>query len=335
MPVYDSTQIYALYPMKINLLPCVRNVLMFLILLSSTVVFSQYESVDAKVRVYPATFSEPAQLADRINKDFDTDLHKARAVFTWVATNVGYDMKEYYSNSRIAYSYTSEADRLKKEEQFRNSLARKTIRTGKAVCEGYSTLFAKVCDLVGLEAVIITGTSRNHQSQIGKLPTASDHAWNAVKINGKWYLMDLAWGAGVVTNQKKFVNRFNDAYFATDPDKFALNHFPDDKRWLLTNKTAKEFADAPFFHPAYLNSDLVFNIQTGFVMFRNNQPLVFHVKNLQPGDRVSYITSKDNVLDPVQVSENKFAIRPSWKTSGYLTIFVNEKPVVSYRILKG
>ncbi len=320
--------------MKIIFAPIHRIILMFFLFVSA-LSNAQYEAIDERVRTYPRSFCEPSQLADRINRDFSLDTEKTRAIFTWIATNVTYDMKEYFSNSGIAYSYKSEADRIQKEKVFRKNLAKRTISTAKGICEGYSTLFTTVCVLTGLEAVIIPGTSRNHQSQIGKLPTESDHAWNAVKIDGKWKLIDLSWAAGAVDNNRKFQKRFNDVYFCTDPDKFALNHFPDDPRWLLTKKSPKEFAEAPFFFTEYLRSDYSFNIENGHIRFSQNKPVVFNIENLRPSDRVYYITSKDNVLDPVRVDENNnFAIYPSAKMSGYLTIFINEKPVVSYRILR-
>jgi transglutaminase/protease-like cytokinesis protein 3 len=315
-----------------------KNTFILLLLLVSASSYSQYEKVDAKVRTYPKSFSNPKQFADKINADFKTDTDKARAIFTWAAINIRYDLRAFYTqeNGGIAYSYNSPEDKIRKDKAFRMDLVTKTLRSGKGVCEGYASLLTVVGEMTGLQAVIIPGTAKTHQSQIGKLPKASDHAWNAVKINGKWQLIDITWAAGIVNSAtNKFEQHFNDVYFLTDPDKFFLNHFPDDEKWLLTDKSAEDFAALPFYYPEYLRSDYSLNADEGHILFPKNVAVKFNIQNLQQTDRVSYITSKDNMLDVLPVdSQNNFVIYPSTKLSGYLTIFVNEKPLVSYKIVR-
>lgn len=42
-----------------------------------------------------------------------------------------------------------------------------------------------------------------------------------------WFLLDVTWGAGFVkANEKKYVAKFNNAYFLTDPVVFLTDHFP-------------------------------------------------------------------------------------------------------------
>lgn len=51
----------------------------------------------------------------------------------------------------------------------------------KALCEGYTKAFAYLCNLVGIENVIVTGE------------TTVAHMWNMVKLNGNWYHVDVTW----------------------------------------------------------------------------------------------------------------------------------------------
>lgn len=321
-----------------KIFPQIPSAFLLFFLFVSSISFAQYEKVDAIVRAYPKSFSASEKLAEKINTDFSKPDEKARAIFTWISLNIKYDLKAYYTtaNNGVAYRYTTPEDKIEKDKEFRLKLVRSTLRTGKAVCEGYSSLFSNLCALSGLESVIITGTSKSHYSQIGKLPTASDHAWNAVKLNGKWELIDVTWGAGVVdSGTQRFKPYFNDSYFCTKPELFFLNHFPDDEKWLLTNKSAEEFAELPFYYPTYLKSDYEINADFGHIQFPKNTAVKFNIKNLNASDRLYYITSKDNVLDKLHVdADNNFIIYPSNKLSGYLTIFVNEKPLVSYKIIK-
>lgn len=303
----------------------------------SSLGFAQYDKVDQKVKSYPK-FTGAEKLADRINADFTKDDEKARAIFTWTALNIRYDLKAYYlhENGGIAYSYSSPEDKIRKDRKFRLDLTNTTLKSGKAVCEGYASAFIILSELVGLESVLIPGTSKSHHSQIGKLPKTSDHIWNAVKIDGQWELLDITWASGVVNSQtRKFEPRFNDVYFFTDPDKFFLNHFPDDEKWLLTDKTAEDFAALPFYYPQYLQSDYELTADEGHILFPKNVAVKFKIRNLQSNDRVAYITSRDNILDEVMIdSDDSFIIFPSAKLSGYLTIFVNERPLVAYKIVK-
>jgi len=320
-------------PMKKMISP----VLLLLLLISQTI-FAQFESLDAKVRQYP-TFTDADKLAVRINADFGSDLEKARAIYTWIATNIHYDMKAFYAqqNGVIAFSSTTPEDRIQKERAFRLNLVKKTMRSGKAICEGYASLFTYLCAQTGLKAVIVPGTSKTSYAEIGKIPTEGDHTWNAVQIDGKWQLIDVTWAAGVVKgDEKKFTPYFNDAYFCTDPELFFLNHYPDDKRWLLTNKSPQDFAELPFYYPTYLQKGYRINADKGAILFPKDTAVRFKIANLNPGDELYYITSRDNLLDKLEVDENNnFVIPPSAKLSGYLTIFVNTKPLVSYKIIRG
>ncbi len=169
-----------------------------------------FAKVDKKVKAYPKSFSDIDKLARRINEDFSRDDEKARAIFTWIAINVRYDLAASRVNKGpIGFSYKTQEEKLAKQKKFRDELAIRTLKSKKGVCQGYSTLFAEVAERVGLEAVIIPGASKSNITQIGKKPGNSDHAWNAVKIEGQWKLLDVTWAAGAATgNPPKFEFRF-------------------------------------------------------------------------------------------------------------------------------
>ena len=52
---------------------------------------------------------------------------------------------------------------------------------GKAHCEGYSKAFSYLCNLAGIENVLVTGE------------TYVPHMWNMVKLGGNWYHVDVTW----------------------------------------------------------------------------------------------------------------------------------------------
>lgn len=51
----------------------------------------------------------------------------------------------------------------------------------KAQCQGYARAFSYLCNLCGIETDIVLGVA------------GEDHMWNMVKLNDKWYHIDLTW----------------------------------------------------------------------------------------------------------------------------------------------
>ena len=62
-----------------------------------------------------------------------------------------------------------------------------TVNEGKAVCDGYAKTFYFLCKFNGIDCVTVTGDATNSN---GRTET---HAWNKVKINDKWYALDVTW----------------------------------------------------------------------------------------------------------------------------------------------
>ncbi len=300
-----------------------------------------YAAVDSKVRAY-GNFSDPDKLAAQIDRDFTSEDHKARAIFTWIATNIKYDVQQYLSNPNVrevAYSYRTPQEKAQKEQQFKDQIVMKTWRSKKGLCHGYSELYNYLAKRVGLESILIPGTSKSHPTHIGKLPVAADHAWNAVKTDGKWHLLDVTWAAGGIDGAtRKFKPRFNDSYFFTDPEVFFLNHFPDDKRLLMTNHTPQEFADLPLFYGEYLASDYTILTPNNGTINAVAGTISFKINNFK-GSRISYVFSNDNTfknVTPTQVGNDAiFEIPVNPRASGYLTLFVNSSSIVTYKIQRG
>lgn len=299
-----------------------------------------YAKVDVTVKAYPKSFATPDKLAEQIAKDFKRDDEKARAIFTWIAINVKYDYAAYGVNEKpVAYSFKTQDEKVAKQKAMKAELAQKTLKSKKGVCQGYATLYAVVADKLGLENEIIPGTSKSHPMHIGKAPGASDHAWNAVKIGGDWKLLDTTWGAGTMTGVKpEFVFKFNDKYFFTEPDIFFLNHFPDDKKWLLTNKTEKEFANLPLYYGNCLMEGYEFLAPDNGILTTATGGVTFKIKNLQPGDKIYYAFSKDRVFKEVNAIVNSgiasFSVPLTNNSVGTLTVYINQKSVAAYKINK-
>jgi len=74
----------------------------------------------------------------------------------------------------------------------------------------------------------------------------SNHEYNVIKLDNKWYPMDSTWGAGSVDGEQ-FNKCFNEIYFLPNPELLINFHFPVDDKWQLTKEkySLEEFLKWP------------------------------------------------------------------------------------------
>ncbi len=102
----------------------------------------------------------------------------------------------------------------------------------RSVCEGFARLYEAVGKDCGLQVEHIAGQVKGLGYRLGLPQAKASHAWNAVKIDGKWELLDVTWGAGA-TIGNDWQRRFTEHYFLTPPAEFVYDHFPEDPKWQL------------------------------------------------------------------------------------------------------
>jgi transglutaminase/protease-like cytokinesis protein 3 len=169
---------------------------------------------------------EPQDIADKLTSGFSSDSLKIRAIYYWITQKIGYDCQAYKKGNPIPYN--------KDDGDYYYKRVRRTLSYKKGVCEDYALTFKMFCDALKIPAEVIDGYGLVVKPYkilsilgIGE----SNHAWNAVKINNKWYLLDLTWASGYVNGTvTKFTRKRNDYYYLTTPEKFILDHHPDEDR---------------------------------------------------------------------------------------------------------
>ena len=186
--------------------------------------WSRYSEI-AKIQA-----ATPEELAPKVTAGFTTDKDKAAALFYWITQNIAYDTKLYGQIAGRKKSKPKSYTPAEIEEIYEQRVLN-TLRRGKGVCEGYSRLYQRLARLSGLECELIAGNARGNVMVPGSLGIG--HAWNAVKIDGAWELLDCTWGAGTVNEKMKYVPRFRPAYFMTPPESLSYNHFPKEAKWQL------------------------------------------------------------------------------------------------------
>jgi transglutaminase-like putative cysteine protease len=174
-----------------------------------------------------------ARAAVEITKAASNDREKAHALYRWLAENISYDTDSFFN---------------KKNTEYPDQDAKAVLKRRDAVCAGYSELFHEMAAAVGLESKIVSGYTRGDDYDPKRTFTETDHAWNAVKIDGKWQLLDATWGAGSVDDKtQKFTRKPHDGWFLPPPEVFVQTHLPEDKKWQLLESevTPQQFNQLP------------------------------------------------------------------------------------------
>jgi hypothetical protein len=152
----------------------------------------------------------PAVVSSLVN-GLPDQFSKAKVVHDWICDNIAYDAEMYFSGRITAQDYVS------------------VLKKKKAVCSGYANLFNQMCELAGVESIGINGYSKG-VGYTGKIGKDTDHAWNAVHIGNKWYLIDVTWDAGSL-DRRTFIKRYSTEWLFLDARPFLYSHLPEEEAY--------------------------------------------------------------------------------------------------------
>ncbi len=173
-------------------------------------------------------------LAFHLTHSLPTEVEKFRAIYKWVCTNIENDYRLFVIQQARQRKLAGDPVKLAEwNRSFGKRVFKKLLNQKKTICTGYAYLVRELGRQANIECVIVDGYTSSPASKDGK--RAASHSWNAVKLNGKWYLCDPTWSSGVVdATLGTFRASFNNNYFLPDPALFVQNHLPLDSIWLLT-----------------------------------------------------------------------------------------------------
>ncbi len=204
-----------------------------------------YSAIDQYALSVPKSEeSTIAGLTAYLIKPAKNDAEKARAIYRWITNSITYNVQEFLSGTQSDQSPAT-------------VFIRRT-----AVCQGFAELFEAMAKLAGLSAVFVGGLSRD------SFDKTINHAWNAVKIDGKWALVDSTFGNGYMDENNAFIRDFDEFYFLTPPEQLIYTNFPEDSQWQLlpTPLTREAFDALPLVTSVFfLNGLQIGNYQQGII----------------------------------------------------------------------
>jgi hypothetical protein len=186
-------------------------------LLNAQLSFIPFNEID-RIAFNAPSFSgqEIGNLIHYCDNTMSNEIDKVRFYFVWSALNVRYDLDELKLTTR-------EADKQESPNVFKNR---------RALCRGFANLFTDLCKSSGIAAQTIIGYVKSKE---GIADDNEFHAWNAIKIDEKWYLFDLTWAANYFHTAQALDAQF-DNYFLQSPLIFGERHLPFDPVWQLTEE---------------------------------------------------------------------------------------------------
>lgn len=163
---------------RIRILLCVN----FLAVLSLTFSSSAQVSVPLDSLISPQVpyrlTKNASKLTEFLIQGKTSDKEKFDAIFSWVANN-------------ISYNYRA----LNSKKGPKNLTIHKILRKRLAICGDYAHLMDTLCGLAGLQNTTVEGHTKSLYFDVNDSLYFSRHAWNAVKLESKWYLYDVTWSS--------------------------------------------------------------------------------------------------------------------------------------------
>jgi hypothetical protein len=152
-----------------------------------------------------------------------------------------------YVVTRVAY----DGESLKPGKR-RPQDADTVFRDRRGVCAGYANLLSALGREAGYNVAYVVGKVRENEGDLA----GSSHAWNAVEIEGQWYLVDATWNAGFLVGDG-FDFEYRTSYLFTPPEIFRLDHLPDKPGWQLAPPISQgEFLREPAMKPDFFRVGL-------------------------------------------------------------------------------
>jgi hypothetical protein len=271
----------------------------------STLNFSEADSFVLSVKFE----NNYIKLARDLTDHFQEDIYKLRAIFKWITNNIAYDYR--FINSGKELNVPDCADQYDCAEIMRsweNDYIKKILRTRRATADGYSKLLQKLCEIVHIQAEVLTGYLRSKPYQIGNRVSVN-HSWNAVLIDTAWFFLDATLAAGYcIENEEsdkivKFVREYQNYYWLTPFERLARNHYPKNGYWGdLHQISLQRFYN----NPHYYSIDMLENIydecpDTGVLTIKKDDTIHF-----------SFTYKKD--IRYIQVNSNNYRNPSLWTT---------------------
>lgn len=304
---------------------------------------TDFTKADSVAELYPRhSLKNLVLLTANLTRPFDSDVEKFRAIYKWVCNNIDSDYELSARNQENRRRFINDPEQLRNW----NNTARKQsidnlLRHYRTVCTGYAYLLREMCSLAGIECVAVDGYGRTIYSNLDT-PGIANHSWNAVRLNGKWYLCDATWAAGAYhPDASAFIREYDDAYFLTQPELFIAKHYPLDIEWALFSSppSLDDFLTAPVVYAVTIRHGIT-DISPSKLKLKvaRRQEITFQFTSSGGTFKRAFLeVTRSNYLvenKKFVLEDNTYKITYSFRTKGRydVQVLVDGEFVVSYEV---
>ena len=285
-----------------------RSIFLFLVCFyfqTSPVAQARYDTVNfASIDSFVLTIkyeNDISKLAIELTSLYPDDLSKVRAIFKWITNNISFDYRFVNKGKEIIKPDCEGQDECPSLMiRWENEYLKKILRSKKAIADGYTRLFKKLCDLSFIQSETIPGYARTRPYQVGNT-MGLNHYWNAVLVDTSWFYADPTWAAGYCVEDEesglllKFVKDYRNYYWLQPLDRFSRNHYPQTGKWVERPLFSKEQL---FNKPHYFSIEILENLV-------ENKPRTGVLK-VKKGDTIHFDFNYLKEIRQIQVNSNIF-----------------------------
>ncbi|NJR32278.1 MAG: hypothetical protein HC778_04795, partial [Chamaesiphon sp. CSU_1_12] len=195
-----------------------------------------------------------------------------------------------YVIKRVSYDFNALGTGIQPSQD-----AQSVFSTRKAVCGGYANLFMALAQAIGIKSVVIQGDIRQdlappnsvstNMNQVNPSKNLTLHAWNAVKVEDNWQLVDTTWDD---INSNQDLSLYNSDYLMPPPEVMIIDHLPDSADWqLLRHPITRDYFEeqlmlsprfftenlqviSPVKYKTSIQSNALIQLKSTFKLFRYN-----------------------------------------------------------------
>ncbi len=138
-----------------------------------------------------------------------------------IVYNIGFS-SDVYEQIRTAHDYiieNTEYDQTVSKANIYSIYG--TLINREAVCEGYAKTFKYIMDKLNIPCIIACGVGQNSRGE------SESHAWNYVRLEDKWYAVDVTWDDPVIVGYGNATNEMRYQYFLNGSNSFFEDHTED------------------------------------------------------------------------------------------------------------
>ncbi len=261
----------------------------------------KYTSNQAEISFFVKYYTNKAQeefvdlevkrVVEDIIKDQMNDFQRIKSINDWIVLNTEYSID---TNTSPHAAYT-------------------LFKEGKGVCQAYALASYRLLEEAGLQVRYVTGEAGN----IGEDKVS--HAWNQVKVDGKWYNLDTTWNDPSPDKP----GQVSYAYFLISDSTIGIDHFKDESRvYELADNNDYEYM-REMSHAATLGDYIYYSSKDNDNKLYKNK-IGTEEKTKLVDDRGQYIVGYGDYIYYSNYSDNKYIYKI--KTNGKEKEALNNLP---------